>query len=99
MNRVSIGSGHHRGCSEQPHANAGTSDGQCPMEIIIVDRRDDSSVTKSSANGGGSPSTSSVVIDLDAGQDPSSSSLQKRNDDISCLEADTLSCLSTCEVR
>ena len=97
---VFVGAGHHRGWSEQPHVNAGASDGQCPVEVIIVDGPDDSSVTKSSANGGrGSPSTSSVVIDLDAGQDPSSSSLQKRKDGISRPEADTVNCLSTCEVR
>ena len=97
---VFVGAGHHRGWSEQPHVNAGASDGQCPVEVIIVDGPDDSSVTKSSANGGrGSPSTSTVVIDLDAGQDPSSSSLQKRKDGISRPEADTVNCLSTCEVR
>ena len=43
---VSIGGGRHRGWSEQAHANAGASDSQCPVEVLIVDGPDDCSVTE-----------------------------------------------------
>lgn len=69
-----------------------------PVEYLIVDGPDDNSVTKTAAHGRRSVNTSPVIIDLDARQDPSSSSFQKRTDDISCSEADTVSCLSACEV-
>ena len=39
------------GASEQTHANDGTIDGQCPVEVVIVDVLDESLVTKSAANG------------------------------------------------
>ena len=91
------GSGRHReGESEQAHANV--SDGRCPAEVVIVDGPDDSSVNKSAANGRRSLSTRPVIIDLDEEKEPTSSSLQKSKDDISCPEADAVSCLSMCEV-
>ena len=48
---VSSGGGHHRGWGKQAHTNVGTSDGQCPVKVLIIDGLDDSSVTKSAANG------------------------------------------------
>lgn len=95
---VPAGGGCHRGLGDEAHANVGDSDGRCPLEYLIVDSPDDNSVTKTAAHGRRSVNTSPVIIDLDARQDPSSSSFQKRTDDISCPEADTVSCLSACEV-
>ena len=35
VSRVSAGGGHHRGWSEQAHANVGASDGQCCFHELI----------------------------------------------------------------
>ena len=96
---VSAGGGCHRGLGDEAHANVGDSDGRCPVEYITVDGPDNSSVTKTAAHSRRSVNTSPVIIDLDARQDPSPSSFQKRNDDTSWPKADTVSCLSACEVR
>ena len=47
---VSVGRGCHTAWSEEAQANVGASDGQCPVEYIIVDSPDDSPVNKTAAH-------------------------------------------------
>ena len=47
---VSPGRGCHTAWSEEAQANVGASDGQCPVEYIIVDSPDDSPVNKTAAH-------------------------------------------------
>ena len=66
---ASAGRGCHTACSEEAQANVDASDGQCPVEYIIVDSPDDSPVNKTAAHGRSSLTLSPVINDLYERQD------------------------------